>query len=77
MYVTHCVRTLFDQSERGYSVRHGVYIHCLTNQSVAIACVQGVRQGVYVRYYYCYLPDWRSVWVVLETEENISPYGTT
>ena len=43
VYVTGCtsrgVRTLFDQSERGYGVRHGVYVRCLTNQSAAIAYV--------------------------------------
>ena len=46
VYVTHCVRnggvrdgtwrtsrgvrTLFDQSERGYGVRHGLYVRCST-----------------------------------------------
>ena len=38
------VRTLFNQSERGYSVRHGVYVTgdtyaVLTNQSTGIAYV--------------------------------------
>ena len=35
------VRTLFDQSEHGYSVRHGVYVRFSTNQSTAIAYVTG------------------------------------
>ena len=57
------VRTMFVQSERGYSVRHGVYVRFSTNQSTAIAyvtgCVRtlfdqsercyGVRHRVYVR----------------------------
>ena len=51
VYVTHCVRNegvrnegvrmLFDQSECGYGVRHGVYVRCLTNQSAAIVYVTG------------------------------------
>ena len=36
------VRTLFDQSERDYSVRNWVYVRCLTNQSAAIAYVTGI-----------------------------------
>ena len=49
------VRTLFDQSERSYSVRYGVYVRGSTNQSIAIAYVtgctsRGVRHGVYVRF---------------------------
>ena len=53
-----------DQSERGYSVRHGVYVRGSTNQSTAIAYVTGrtytlfdqsehgysVRHEVYVRF---------------------------
>ena len=35
------VRTLFVQSELGYSVRHGVYVRFLTNQSAAMAYVTG------------------------------------
>ena len=35
------VRTLFDQSEHGYSVRHGVYVRFSTNQSTGIAYVTG------------------------------------
>ena len=35
------VRTMFVQSERGYSVRHGVYVRFSTNQSTAIAYVTG------------------------------------
>ena len=31
------VRTLLNQSERGYSVRHGVYVRCLTNQRAAFS----------------------------------------
>ena len=44
------VRTMFVQSERGYSVRHGVYVRDSTNQSIAIAYVRGERHGVYVRF---------------------------
>ena len=33
------VRTMFVQSERGYGVRHRVYVCCLTNQSAAMAYV--------------------------------------
>ena len=52
VYVTGCtsrgVRALFDQSEHGYKVRHGVYVHGSTNQSAAMAYVtvctsRGVR----------------------------------
>ena len=35
------VRTIFVQSEYDYSLRHGVYVRCLTNQSAAIAYVTG------------------------------------
>ena len=35
------VRTMFVQSERGYSVRHGVYVRFSTNQSTGIAYVTG------------------------------------
>ena len=35
------VRTMFVQSERGYSVRHGVYVRFSTNQSRGIAYVTG------------------------------------
>ena len=35
------VRTLFDQSEHGYSVRHRVYVRFSTNQSMGIAYVTG------------------------------------
>ena len=49
MYVTlrtsRGVRTLFDQSEHSYGVRHGVYVRCF-NQSER---GYGVRHGVYVR----------------------------
>ena len=32
---------MFDQSERGYSVRHGVYVRGSANQSAAMAYVTG------------------------------------
>ena len=35
-----------NQSERDYSVRHGVYVRCLTNQSAAIAYVTGHTYAV-------------------------------
>ena len=35
------VRTLFDQPEHGYSVRHRVYVRFSTNQSMGIAYVTG------------------------------------
>ena len=40
------VRTLFVQSERDYSVRHGVYVRGSTNQSTAIAYVTGRTYAV-------------------------------
>ena len=39
------VRTLFDQSARGYSIRHGAYVRCF-NQSERD---YSVRHGVYIR----------------------------
>ena len=62
-YTSRGVRTLFDQSEHGYSVRHGVYVRCF-NQSERGYSVRhggvrtrfnqskrgyGVRHEVYVR----------------------------
>ena len=38
-YVTACVRTRFNQSERDCSVRHGEYVRFSTNQSTALAYV--------------------------------------
>ena len=40
------VRTLFNQSERDYSVRHGVYVRCSSNQSATIAYVTGCTYAV-------------------------------
>ena len=39
------VRTRFNQSERGYSVRHGAYVRCFNQSEPGY----GVRHGVYVR----------------------------
>ena len=36
-----------DQSERDYSVRHGVYVHGSTNQSSTIAYVTGCSCAVF------------------------------
>ena len=41
LHTSQGVRTMFVQSERGYGIGHGVYVRCLTNQSVAIVYVMG------------------------------------
>ena len=43
-YVTACVRTRFNQSERDYSVRHGAYVRCFNQSEHGYS----VRHGVYV-----------------------------